>query len=99
MLKKRSLIVLLVVVNLILGAAFLTSTTSLPDAFAQAGIRSGEFLCVTAKPAGQSYDVLYVLDMPNRQLHAFYPGLPQSKNITRAQPRDLVSDFGGQPNP
>ena len=99
MLTKRTLVVLLVVANLILGAALLTSTTSLPPAFAQAGLRSGEFLCVTAKPSGQSYDVLYVLDVPSRQLHAFYPGLPQSKNLTQAQPRDLSKDFGLQAGP
>ena len=99
MLRKRSLVVLLAIVNLILGAALLAGTTSLPPAFAQAGIRPGEFLCVTAKPSGQSYDVLYVLDVPSRQLHAFYPGLPQSKNLSQAKPRDLTKDFGLQAGP
>ena len=49
---------------------------------------------MTAKPAGQSYDVLYMLDPAAHKLHAFYPGLPQTKQLSHAEPRDLKADFG-----
>ena len=90
---KRSAMTVLIVVNLCLLAALLSVCFSMPIAFAQPGGRGGEYVCVTAKPASQSYDVLYVLDSAAHKLHAFYPGLPQSKQLTRAEPRDLKKDF------
>ena len=90
---KRSAITVLVVVNLCLLAALLSVCFSLPIANAQPGARGGEYVCVTAKPASQTYDVLYVLDPAAHRLHAFYPGLPQSKQLSRAEPRDLKKDF------
>jgi hypothetical protein len=92
---KRSAITVLIVANLCLVAALLSACFSLPDAYAQLGGRGVDYLCVTAKPAGQTYDVLYVLDPTAQQLHAFYPGLPQSKQLSWAEPRDLKKDFGG----
>jgi hypothetical protein len=91
---KRSWIVILVGVNLLLLGSLLLEGYSLPSALAQSGVRGGEFICVTAKPAGQIYDVLYVLDLPSHKLHGFYPSLPQSKQLTHAEPRDLKKDFG-----
>jgi hypothetical protein len=91
---KGSLIAALIVVNVCLAAALLSVCFALPAAYAQAGGRGGEYLCVTAKPASQTYDVLYVLDSSAHKLHAFYPGLPQSKQLARAEPRDLKKDFG-----
>ena len=90
---KRFAITVLVVANLCLLAALLSVCFSLPMARAQPGGRGGEYVCVTAKPAGQTYDVLYVLDPAAHKLHAFYPGLPQSKQLSRAEPRDLKKDF------
>lgn len=91
---KRPAITVLIVVNLCLLAALLSVCFSLPIAHAQPGGRGGEYVCVTAKPASQSYDVLYVLDPAAHRLHAFYPGMPQSKQLSRAEPRDLKKDFG-----
>lgn len=91
---KRSAITALIVANLCLLAALLSVCISLPATYAQGGGRGGEYVCVTAKPASQSYDVLYVLDPTAHRLHAFYPGLPQSKQLSRAEPRDLKKDFG-----
>ena len=90
---KRSVITALIFANLCLLAALLSVCFSLPIAYAQPGGRGGEYVCVTAKPASQSYDVLYILDSAAHRLHAFYPGLPQSKQLTRAEPRDLKKDF------
>ena len=92
--SKRSLITMLVAANLCLLAALLSVFTTLPASYAQGGGRGADYLCVTAKPAGQGYDVLYLLDPTAQQLHAFYPGLPQSKQLSRAEPRDLKKDFG-----
>jgi len=39
--------------------------------------------------------VLYVLDPTTQQLHAFYPGSPQNKQLTHAESRDLKKDFDG----
>ncbi len=96
---KRTIIVLLVGINVLLAAALLFSVAALPTARAQIGARPGELLCVTAKPAGQSYDVLYMLDISTHRLHAFYPASPQSRRLTSAQPRDLLADFGKDRTP
>lgn len=91
---KRSLITALIVANLCLLMALLSVFLTLPTTYAQGGGRGVDYLCVTAKPAGQSYDVLYVLDPAAQQLHAFYPGSPQNKQLLRAESRDLKIDFG-----
>jgi len=94
MLCKRSWIAGLVVVNGVLLAVLLFGRSWLPTAFAQGGARPGNFVCVTAKATAQSYDVLYVLDVPERKLHAFYPGNVQSRELAYAGSRDLKADFG-----
>jgi len=91
---KRSLITTLILANLCLLVALLSAFRALPTTYAQGGSRGVDYLCVTAKPAGQSYDVLYVLDPTAQQLHAFYPGSPQNKQLLRAESRDLKIDFG-----
>lgn len=90
---KRAAITALIVANLCFAAALLSACFSLPTTYAQGGGRGGEYVCVTAKPAGQTFDVFYVLDSAAHRLHAFYPGLPQSKQLTRAELRDLKKDF------
>ena len=91
---KPVLLALLAGLNLVLVLALLSVNNSLPAARAQAGGRGGEYLCVTAKPAGQAYDVLYVLDQASNKLHAFYPASPPSKQMLKAEPRDVRKDFG-----
>ncbi len=91
MFTKRSIIVVLVGVNLLLLAALWIGSYSLPAAFAQGRARAGDFASVTAKAAGQTYDVLYILDVPARKLYAFYP--TQQLRLTSAPPRDLAKDF------
>ena len=94
MFTKHSFIVLLVGLNLLLLAVLLIGSNSPPAAYAQSGARPGDFVCVTAKAQGRSFDVLYVLDMPARKLHAFYPVSEQTKEHLPVQPRDLKTDFG-----
>jgi hypothetical protein len=55
--------------------------------------RPGDFACVTAKVAGQSYHTLFVLDVRQRKLHAFYPVDGHSGKLAPAAPRDLAEDF------
>ena len=91
---KRSSITALILLNTFLLSVLLLGRSWLPAAFAQAGGRHGSFVCLTAKATGQSYDVLYVLDVPDRKLHAFYPSNVQSRELAYAGFRDLKSDFG-----
>lgn len=90
MLTKRALIVLLAGLNLFLLAAVLFQFVGLPKAFADAS-GGGGVACVTAKAAGQSFDIVYVLDGNN--LHAFYPTNFQTKKHGLASTRDLSVDF------
>ena len=96
MLTKRSIIVLLVGVNLLLLGVLLAATYSSPAAFAQAsrGL-PGNFVCVTAKAAGQNYDVVYLLDRGQQKLHAFYPQRAGGKKYGYGygKYRDLKADF------
>lgn len=95
---KRSWIVLLVGLNLLFLIAFLSAAFPTSSVFAQSGAaRGGAFLSVVAKPAGQSYDVLYFVDVPNRKLHAVYPPNQANRQLSTAPPRDLTADFGNKP--
>ena len=91
---KRTTIAMLVGCNLLLFALLFTQIASLPGAYGQVGGRSGDFISVTAKAAGQTYDVLYLLDVPARRLHAFYPDSPQARRLMEVPFRDLAADFG-----
>ena len=90
----RAMVVLLVGLNLVLLAVLVSATNRMPAAFAQAGLRPGDFVCVTAKPLGQSYDLLYVLDVAERKLHAVYPVGAQTPQLRAIPPRTLAQDFG-----
>ena len=94
MLTKRSWIVLLGGLNLVLAALLVAGLVSLPSAHAQAGARPGDFVTVTAKAGNRNFDVLFMLDVPARKLHAFYPANPQARTMEQAVSRDLAQDFG-----
>ncbi len=93
MLAKQSVVVLLVGFNLLLLAALLIGSYSPSAAYAQSRGGSGEFICVTAKAQGQSYDVFYVLDVQQDKLHAFYPVSTRTREHQWAGFRDLRADF------
>ncbi len=100
MLKKQGIIVLLVGANLLLLATLIIVAAPMPAAHAQqaAGGRAGDFLTVSAKPLGQSYDVIYILDVPQRKLHTFFPENTQTKFLRPAPPVDLAEYFRTQGN-
>ncbi len=93
---KRSIITWLAVVNALLVTALVLASRSDSLAFAQGAGRSGGFVSVTAKASGQSYDVVYVLDVPGRKLYGYYPVGGQGGKIKPTPPRDLMQDFGKQ---
>ncbi|UCE61643.1 MAG: hypothetical protein JSU63_07820 [Phycisphaerales bacterium] len=94
MFSKRSIIALLVGLNVLLLVLLVMGSYSMPAAFAGARAPDGDYICVTAKAQGQSYDVLYMLDTKADTLHALYPTSVQSKQYATAAPRDLAADFG-----
>ncbi len=95
MLSRRSIIALLVGLNVLLGVIMLAGARFLPTASAAGkGARAGDFMCVTAKPAGQSFDVVYILDKAERKLHAFYPTSARAPKYSYGKSRDLGADFG-----
>ena len=95
MFTKRSIIVVLVGVNLLLLGLLLLGTYSPAAAYAQSRGMPGNFVAVTAKAAGQNYDVLYLLDRQHRKLHAFYPQRAGGKKYGYGYGkfRDLKADF------
>ena len=95
MFAKRSLITLLVGLNLLLLVVLMIGSYSMPSAFAQAAKRPGDFIAVTAKAQGQAFDVLYLLDSGDHKLYALYPTSLQRKQYAAVQPRDLKKDFAG----
>ncbi len=95
MFTKRSIIVLLAGLNVLLAAGLLAGVVALPTAHAQAGGRAGGFISVSAKARGQAYDVVYILDKTQEKLHAFYPANVQTKKFSYGQNRDLKQDFAG----
>lgn len=96
--SKRVVVIGLAAVNLGLLAAFILSTYSPPQAFAQGLARSGEYLLIAAK-AEQTNDAIYLLDLRTRQLHAFRSTFPRAGGdpirVGLMHTRDLVRDFGG----
>jgi hypothetical protein len=94
---KRSAIVALAGLNLFLLAVLVLGSYSLPAAQAQTRGRAGDFACVTATVSGQSYDVLYILDVPKGILHALAPDARRDLNYVGFT--DLQNDFRGGQQP
>ncbi|UCF32367.1 MAG: hypothetical protein JSV78_08520 [Phycisphaerales bacterium] len=97
MFTKRSAIVALVGVNLFFLAVLVLGSYALPAAHAQSRGRAGDFVCVTATVSGQSYDVLYILDVPKGTLHALAPDA--RRNLAYVGFTDLQNDFRGGQQP
>jgi len=95
MFRKSTLIVLLAGANAFLLAMLIAVTYSPPLAFGQAPQgRAGDFSCVSAKPANQSEDVVYILDRPQHKLHAYYTtGNGRNLKYSYGGFRDLKRDF------
>lgn len=91
--NRRSALSLLLVLNAALLLASLLSSDRGRKAEAQTHGGNSGFLCVTAKASGQAFDVVYLLDVPQRKLHAMYPTSPQNRQLSYAQFRDLSKDL------
>ena len=93
---RRSLIVLLAGANLLILAGLILTSYTPPQAMAQSVTRSGEYLMVAAE-AQTNNDVIYLLDLGTRQLHAFRGDLPvvaeQAVMVRWYHSRDLKRDF------
>ena len=94
MFSKRALIVLLIGINVLLFVALVVGSYSLPTAYAQVSPSGSRLVCVTAKAAGRSYDVLYTVDFPTHRMYAFYPSGGRTERLLATPPRDLPKDFG-----
>lgn len=98
--RRRLVVSALIGLNVLLLLVLLAESNSLPRALAQrASAGGGEFLTVTAKAIGQTHDVLYLLDVSQDKLHAFFPKSVQSKQMEYAKFRDLKADFGAGETP
>ncbi len=94
MLTKRSLVVLLTGLNVLLLIILLIGSYSLPAVYAQVGGgRPGDWLAVTAKPQGQAYEALYLLNRQDDKLYVLYPTNVRQKHYKTAAFRDLKRDF------
>ena len=94
MLGKRSALVLLAGLNIVLVVALFVTASASPTVYAQGAATSGGgFVAVTAKGGGQTFDVLYVLDAAQHQLFAFVPSDPRTHRVAPVVPRDLARDF------
>ena len=92
MVTKRTLLVVLVGLNLALVAALILSLDILPRAQANPGGRPGDFAACTVK-VHEDYDGLYVVDQAKRKLHLFVPSTKMDGTLTHLQTRDLDADF------
>ena len=92
MISKRTIIVALAALNLLLLAALLLSSYSLPKAEAQGVAAAGNFIAVTCK-VDVNFDALCLLDLPERRLHFWTPERTQTGKLEYRGNRDLMADF------
>jgi hypothetical protein len=87
---KRAVIVALAGLNLLLVAALVFSTASLPAAYGQARGRPGDYLMTTVQ-VRENVDALVVINGPANRLFLFVPDL--AGRLTLVDGRSLTSDF------
>lgn len=90
---KRSLIVLLIGLNMVLATTLVLLCGRLPAAHAQAAPLAANYLMVSGV-IQQSHDALYVIDLANRDLHAFEVDRT-TRRLFHRDVRDLLQDFRG----
>lgn len=92
---KRSVIVLLVGLNLILLATLVLTSWRLPAAYAQAA-PLGQNYAMVAGEIRSGVDALYILDLPRRRMHVFVPNRDQNnRRLLYEGSRDFQRDFRG----
>ncbi len=93
--SKRSLIILLAGLNVILLAVLVLGSWRLPGAYAQAAPLGQNFVIVAGE-IRDGVDGLYVVDLSQRRLHVFVPNREQTnRRLFHAGYRDLQKDFRG----
>ena len=92
MIPKRSIIVALAGVNILLLLSMIFASYSLPAAHAQRVGASSNFIAVTSQ-ADNDYDVLFLLDLGERRLHCFAPNRDRTGDVSLVGSRDLTHDF------
>jgi hypothetical protein len=91
--SKRATIVLLVGINLVLLATLIIGNYQLPAAYGQAAPLAQNYLMVAGE-VRDGQDVLYVIDLASRRLHAFITNRTQNdRRIFHAGVRDLQREF------
>jgi len=90
---KRSLIVGLVGLNLVMAAALIFSLDMVPAAYGARSGRPGDFAVCTVK-VHKDFDVIYILDQQARLLHCFVPSTKKDGKLTFVQTRRLEDDIG-----
>lgn len=93
--SKRSLVVLLAGVNLVLLATLILRSWNPPAAYAQAVPLGANYLMVAAE-IRDGTDALYVLDLSQRRLHVYVPNNDMvNRRLFHRGYRDLEQDFRG----
>jgi hypothetical protein len=94
--NKRVITAMLVGLNFVLLLSLLLTAYSPPAAVAQAVARTDEYMLLSAE-AELNSDVLYLLDLNQRQLHAFRVIVPRGGQgpiqVGWVNMRDLIRDF------
>ncbi len=92
---KKTLIVLLIGVNLLLLGTLIVTTAPMPAAHAQAA-PLGQNYSMVAGEIRDGVDALYLIDLPRRRLHVFVPNRDlNNRRLVYAGGRDLQRDFRG----
>ena len=89
--SKSTCVALLVCVNLMLLTALCLASYSLPTAAAQGTGLAGNYMAVTGQ-IQDHYDALYVVDLRERTMHAFYWDKGR-RQLVYSDWRDLDRDF------
>jgi len=91
--SRRSLIVLLAGLNLVLLASIVLVSWDLPAARAQPAAAAQSYLMVTGQ-VRRGMDAVYLVDLPKRRIHVFAPNRQQNaRRLFHVGVRDLVRDF------
>lgn len=91
--SKKSIIVLLTGVNLLLLAVLILANYRLPAAYAQAAPLAQNYLMVAGE-IRDGQDALYVIDLSSRRLHAFLTNRARNdRRVFHAGVRDLQREF------
>lgn len=90
--RKRSIVMVLVGVNLFLLAALVYSVFPMPAAYGQRVGTAGNFMLVTGE-IQSGYDAVYLFDVGERVVYAFTIPKGRSGEIVFQDKRDLKADF------